>query len=148
MVIAVLVIIVLVVLTVYALKLEKKEEAKQVVPGLKYCRKCGEEPNISNTICPYCGFKIVDGHDYCQECGSQTLKGQIKCTKCGVRLLSPKTKENETVGLISFFLPIVGFIIYAVLSDSNPGKAKSALNGALVGSVVGFFIFVWYMATI
>ncbi len=126
----------------------KKDGTIAVTSGINYCRKCGEEPYISNTICPYCGFETVNGHDYCQKCGSQTLEGQIQCKECGIRLLSIKEKGDETIGFISFFLPIVGFIIYAVLSDSNPGKAKSALNGALIGLVVSFFIFVWYMSTI
>ena len=139
----VVLVIVLVVLTIYALKLEKKEEPKTVTSELNYCRKCGEDAKLSNTICPYCGFETIDGHDYCQNCGGQTLEGQIQCTECGLRLLSIKAKEIETISLISFFLPIVGFIIYAVLNDSNPGKAKSALNGALVGLVVGFFIFLY-----
>ena len=145
---AVVVIIVLVVLTIYAIKLEKNEEQKPVISELNYCRKCGEDANISNTICPYCGFETIDGHDYCQNCGGQTLEGQIQCTECGVRLLSIKAKGSETISLISFLLPIIGFIIYAVLNDSNPGKAKSALNGALVGLVVGFFIFLWYVSII
>lgn len=147
MVIAV-VVIVLVVLIVYALKLEKKEEAKKVVSGINYCRKCGEDVNTSNAICSYCGFDTVDGHDYCQKCGSQTLEGQVQCTKCGVKLSSIKAKGNETISLISFLLPIVGFIIYAVLNDSNPGKANSALNGALVGLVVGFLIFLWCVSVL
>ena len=43
--------------------------------------------------------------------------------------------------MLSFFFPIVGLILYLVWMDSEPGKAKSAGKGALIGVIVSAALF-------
>ncbi len=142
----VLLIVILTGLTVIAIRLHQKEEATKPTLLAKHCRRCGADVETPNSICPYCGFDVYDGYNYCPECGGNTLEGQKQCTNCKASLLSPISQDDASaLGLISFLIPLVGFIIYAVLSDSKPAKAKIALNGALAGLVVGGLIFLIFV---
>ena len=79
---------------------------------------------------------------FCQYCGGQIDEKAVICVHCGRSVNSVEkkaVKEDDApsfgIALLGFFFPIVGFILYAVFSDS-PKKAKSALNGAIWGVVV------------
>ncbi len=43
---------------------------------------------------------------------------------------------NTGFAIISFFVPIVGIILYCIWRDQLPQKAKSCLHGALVQIVI------------
>ena len=132
---------VLIGITVLAIILERKEKHNK--PVIDYCRKCGDKVAGSDAICSTCGFDVTDGHNFCQYCRNGTIEGQIKCTECGSTLLLPQMKPNQLFGVLGFILPVVGLIIYVFMHDSNPGKAKSALNGASLSFIILFIVFLF-----
>lgn len=81
---------------------------------------------------------------YCQKCGGMLDEKAVICVHCG-RSVAQENKPKEADGpcfwaaALGFFIPIVGFILYAVFSDT-PQKAKSALNGAIVGVIVSLVL--------
>ena len=90
---------------------------------------------------------------YCQNCGGQLDDKAAICIHCGTLVEAPKPQNTvaaddaPSTGLAfaGFFVPIVGFILYAINSSTSPKKAKSALKGAIAGTVVGFvFTFIFY----
>lgn len=94
----------------------KKKEVSQAVdrphptnPNLKYCRHCNNEVAVTAVTCPKCGGSVA--------------------------VESPDAITPEVV--ISFLIPIVGIIIYANNSKSNPERARKALNAALLGFLIG-----------
>ncbi len=79
---------------------------------------------------------------FCYSCGQEIDKNAQFCTHCGapaagnVNAVSNK-KDGPSFGfaILGFFLPVVGLIIYLVMNDDRPQKAKSAGKGALVGVI-------------
>jgi hypothetical protein len=72
------------------------------------------------------------------------LDEAVLCVKCGCQV------ENATVSgeadapnmgfaVLSFFLPLVGLILYLTWKDKTPLKAKSCGKGALIGVIVSIF---------
>lgn len=85
--------------------------------------------------CPHCGEKVNTDQDICLNCGKY-LK-QSKPTKIN--------DNNQVIyGLLGFFLPIAGIIIYALTKNETPKSASSALKGAIT-SIVLFAVFYIYI---
>ena len=73
---------------------------------------------------------------YCSNCGNMITNNGAFCPECGARIVAevtPNTDNEPNFGyaLLGFFLPIVGIILYFMWKNEKPGKAKSALRGAL-----------------
>ncbi len=83
---------------------------------------------------------------YCYNCGAQVDDKAAICVHCGVKLEAPAAGSNlakddaPSTGLafLSFFFPIIGFVLYAVNSGNMPKKAKSCLKGAIAGTIASF----------
>ena len=79
---------------------------------------------------------------FCRNCGQQLPDGSLFCPRCGTSVqagaspVQDKTQPSPGIAVLSFFFPIVGLILYLVWMDSEPGKAKSAGKGALIGVIV------------
>lgn len=79
---------------------------------------------------------------FCRNCGQQLPDGSLFCPRCGTSVqagaspVQDKTLPSPGIAVLSFFFPIVGLILYLVWMDSEPGKAKSAGKGALIGVIV------------
>ena len=71
-----------------------------------YCKKCGKELDDEAKFCPYCGTSTRDEKENAQN-GDARSAG---------------------FGILCFFLPIVGLILYIVWKDTYPLKAKSCGN--------------------
>lgn len=79
-----------------------------------YCKKCGKELDDEAKFCPYCGTSTRDEKENAQN-GDARSAG---------------------LGILCFFLPIVGLILYIVWKDTYPLKAKSCGKGALISVIV------------
>ena len=79
---------------------------------MKFCRHCGKEIMDEAVICPNCG------------CGTE---------KAGI---APDDAPSGGMAVLGFFFPLIGLIIYLVIKDNKPKKAKSAGKGALIGFIV------------
>ena len=94
---------------------------------------------------------------YCSQCGKQIHEGAIFCPECGARQGIPSygspfdfnrgPKGSYTAGqlggsrviaVLSFFVPLVGVILWYMWRYSNPGKSRSAAKGALSGLAVSY----------
>jgi uncharacterized membrane protein YagU involved in acid resistance len=86
---------------------------------------------------------------YCSNCGEELVLKQPFCAKCGTKtdnsqaVASSSTDQSSTgLGVLGFFFPFVGLIVYLVLVNQSPLKAKSAGKGALIGVGVWFFLII------
>jgi hypothetical protein len=78
---------------------------------------------------------------YCTNCGKELCNEAVICTGCGVSIKPvEQSDKNEKAGfwlcLLGFLFPIAGLILYLVLKDSSPRKAKSIGIAALIGVVL------------
>lgn len=79
-------------------------------------------------FCRNCGQPVPDASSFCPHCGT------------GVSPAAPivdKNQPNAGLAVLGFFFPLIGLILYLVWMDSEPGKAKSAGKGALIGVITG-----------
>ena len=84
---------------------------------------------------------------YCPNCGNQIDDNAAVCLNCGIstdRFKAPQEKKPSAGWWwLGFFLPIVGFLIWALCSDT-PKKARKAGMGAIVGMIVSILLVVLF----
>jgi len=89
--------------------------------------------------------------NYCSNCGTQLNSDQDVCLKCGKNISKSNFdtvvgQDNGSIGwgLLGFFFPFIGFILYFIWKETKPLNAKAAGKGSLIGVllavVYGFFI--------
>lgn len=85
------------------------------------------------SFCTYCGAKVADDALFCPNCGASMSKGGASDASYtgGYFYTAPRRDYGESLGvaILSFIIPIVGLILWAVWKDGEPGKANSALKG-------------------
>lgn len=88
---------------------------------------------------------------YCTKCGAQLQNDACFCASCGeavgntVNANRTPVDEGPTFGwgVLGFFIPLVGLILYLIWMKDYPKRSKSAGIGALisVASAVALYIF-------
>ncbi|MEG0452907.1 MAG: zinc ribbon domain-containing protein [Coprobacillus sp.] len=105
-----------------------------------YCKKCGKEIDEVK-FCPYCGaeqtstqtegtnqgYQPINQEPYQQQSYQQSYQGQ-----------NYRNDDESHFGfaVLSFFIPIVGLVLYLVWNKEYPKKAGSCLKGLLTGVVL------------
>ena len=96
---------------------------------MKYCTNCGKQVDPKAVICPHCGVPLPSSSS------SSTL--------------TTTTGDTGSVwwGVLGFFIPVAGLVLYIVWHNSEPKNAKSAGIGALiqVGVWIAFVIFCFFI---
>lgn len=70
----------------------------------------------------------------------------------GYPMPDPDDKPDTALNVLSFFIPILGLVMYFVEKDKKPKKAKAALKSAIISWVVAavflvlYFVFIFAMA--
>mgnify|MGYP003287335599 CR=1 FL=1 len=130
------------------------------------CPHCQKENGEFATVCGYCGKSLyLTGADqyanpqqttqntipqqpsqpvvYCSTCGNPCHPNAVVCVKCGStinRVKPNKVEVDEVVPAlkwISFFIPIVGLILFIMKIQSAPNSAKTYGKMALIGWILG-----------
>lgn len=84
--------------------------------------------------------------NYCPNCGNKLEPNADVCLKCG-KLLNKKEPtnimDNGNIGwgVLGYFIPIVGLIIYIIYKDTKPITAKYAGIGALISVIINVVFF-------
>ena len=85
---------------------------------------------------------------YCSKCGKEINEEAVVCIHCGCRVESApyheEDKKSPGFGVLGFFFPLIGLILYCVWKDKTPLKAKSAGKGALIGFCVSLVVSIIY----
>ena len=90
---------------------------------------------------------------FCSKCGKELVDEAVICINCGCSVASPTASNtnvaandapNTGLGVLGFFIPIVGLILYIVNMNTYPLKAKSAGKGALIGFCVSIVLSIIY----
>lgn len=124
--------------------------------------------------CPYCGNRLEDGAHFCTNCGAKidfSESGAYRASEptstashddfeydFGDSAPTPprydtssyrEPKKDSTgasvgFGILSFFFPLVGFILFGVWNKEYPNRAKSCLIGAVVSVVINIISVIIY----
>ena len=81
---------------------------------------------------------------YCSKCGKELFDEAVICTGCGCPVESttkPKSYAYDTVDkglcVLSFLIPLFGFVYWLVKHNETPEKAKACAQYALAAWIVG-----------
>lgn len=116
-----------------------------------FCKNCGSEMNENAAVCVRCGVAKGSGNSYCPNCGKETNPNAAVCLSCGCSLVNSQVqssiedKDNIGWGVLGFFIPLIGLILYLVWRDSKPKAAKIAGKGALIGFVLGIVAYIFML---
>lgn len=69
---------------------------------------------------------------YCTNCGAKIDEKAIICPSCGVSQQPNSEGSTMIYGILGFFIPFLGIILFFALKNSEPKKAKSVVQGALL----------------
>ena len=94
--------------------------------------------------CSNCGNKINDNEKFCPYCGAE----QTGNSKSPAHTVSSDDTGSIGWGLLGFFIPIVGIILYFVWKNEKPLNAKIALKGAIISYVSAAVLAVVYVICI
>lgn len=87
---------------------------------------------------------------YCTKCGQELEDNAVYCTNCGEQNDGPTTnvEDKNSVGfnILSFFIPLVGLILFLVWKKDKPIKAKGCGIWALVGFIVNIILYICQFA--
>lgn len=86
--------------------------------------------------CRFCGKPISDVAVICPSCGAQQGAGVVQKADNGGFLW----------GLLGFFVPIAGLILYLMWKDERPRTAKAAGIGALVSTIISVAVSVLFVS--
>ena len=95
-----------------------------------YCSNCGNKINDNERFCPYCGAE------------------QTGSSKSPAHTVSNDDTGSIGWGLLGFFIPIVGIILYCVWRNEKPLNAKISLKGAIISFILEAVLVVVYVICI
>lgn len=90
------------------------------------------------SFCKFCGAKLEGNEKFCPECGKV------------VSLDEPPVHVDDACllwGILSFFIPLVGIVLYFKYAKTRPKSAKGALTGIILQiaiillCIVCFFVY-------
>ena len=76
--------------------------------------------------CTSCGKEIADDSKFCEYCGTAIAPNCPKASVFGI--------------LVSFLIPLIGFILYGANSKKNPNAAEKYLWWSISGFVIGIIL--------
>ena len=118
---------------------------------MKFCTYCGSEMADSANFCPRCGTKAstlsawdkTKTNDIPNTAWDRPNQNETPNTGWGnTEKTAPKVNEHQKDDaflwtVISFFLPLVGLILWLIWKDDKPVDAMGAAKGALVSIALG-----------
>ncbi len=90
---------------------------------------------------------------YCTKCGQELVDEAVVCTRCGCAV-APERRTEATdaphmgFAVLSFFIPLVGLILYLFFKDCYPLRARSCGKGAIIGFVTEVVLTILYVVVV
>ena len=76
--------------------------------------------------CTYCGMILEANDVFCKRCGK----------RCDFAVANVQDTGSAGWGVLGFFFPLVGLILYLVWRQTQPKNAQSAGKGALINVII------------
>lgn len=94
-----------------------------------FCYKCGKDIGDAK-FCPYCGTPI----DEMNHQGYQPIQSN--------NVVNENDETHIGFSILSFFIPIVGLVLFLVWNNETPKKAKGCLIGCIAGFVTDIVLII------
>ena len=88
---------------------------------------------------------------YCKNCGAQVDPEAYVCVKCGCLVNDAPAKSSSSDipailwGLIGYFVPVAGLILWLLWKAERPKDAKAAGLGALINAIFAAIVIIAYL---
>ncbi len=84
---------------------------------------------------------------FCRNCGNDIGSSTTPCGRCGNPIKEIKNEPNSVLwGILGYFIPIAGLILYLIWKEEKPKSSKAAGIGALISFTLGaIFVFIYIM---
>ena len=137
---------------------------KEIEATVVFCPHCGAatkkaeapqasapESQVNMVFCRSCGKKIAENAAHCPHCGApaqsaqQPMQQQPPAYSAPTMQAPPEDIPSGGLNVLSFFIPLVGLILYLTWKDQTPNKAKAAGKAAIWGFCIGLalqFLFI------
>lgn len=88
---------------------------------------------------------------FCTHCGKELMDEAVVCTNCGCAVNGANSLKGAAAGddvpngglnILSFFIPLVGLILYCTMQGRTPRKANQIGVFALVGFIINLVLIV------
>lgn len=92
-----------------------------------FCKNCGNKLEKNEAVCPYCMTPVNDNY------------------------ITPQPNDDKTniwLGILGFFIPLVGIILYFVYDKENHKRAMHSIKGAVIGIITKLVITVVYLVLV
>lgn len=87
---------------------------------------------------------------YCSKCGTKLPENSSFCSECGTSVNEVLNSQNTNIkkesndvfgwGILGFFIPVVGLILYLIWKQERPKASKAAGLGALICLILNIVI--------
>jgi DNA-directed RNA polymerase subunit RPC12/RpoP len=105
------------------------------------CSKCDYTLDSKDIFCPNCGSKVVQKKETTKVVAEKVEKEtEEKVDQSG--------QNSWAWGILGYFVPLVGLILFIVWNDTRKKDAKAAGIGALIKTILSFVILVFYIVFI
>ncbi|MGI6204544.1 MAG: zinc-ribbon domain-containing protein [Anaerovoracaceae bacterium] len=101
---------------------------------MKYCIQCGQVLEDDMLYCPRCGAPQNHGYNYAPQ-GNGFQPG-------GYYRNAPTDSGSIGWGILGFFVPVAGLVLWLVWKDKQPKDAKYAGLGALISVCIQVFLMI------
>lgn len=115
---------------------------------MKICNKCNHQASDDAKFCPVCGNSFEEKINENQNNSTDTSSSNYSYYNFDA-MSTPPVQESEDkssvgFGILCFFFPIVGLILFLVWKNDYPKKAKSCGIGALIGVIANIVLSICY----
>lgn len=82
---------------------------------------------------------------YCMHCGKKIDENLLICPHCGTAQNQVTKKDYGGIGwgILGYFVPMSGIILFFIWKNEKPKTAKALLIGAIIGFIVSTLIYVF-----
>lgn len=116
-----------------------------------FCRECGKMIQEASKFCTGCGTKvqpiaIKSNVASINNSPDIIYKNQVENNlKTNTNVLKLNDKYSVGFNILSFFAPIVGLILFLVMREDTPKKAKGIGISALIGYIISNIVSLLYI---
>ena len=93
------------------------------------CSECGKEISDKANTCPHCGAPVEKS-----ETAAETPKAKVWYD------VPDTNQESGFLDLISLLFPLLGIIMYCIMSDKDAAKAEGIYKYSKVGIIVALIL--------
>ena len=90
---------------------------------------------------------------YCTYCGKELMDEAVVCINCGCPVNGANSLKSAAAGedvpngglnVLSFFIPVVGLVLYCTMQSRTPRKAKQIGIFALAGFILNIILLICF----